>query len=110
MLAGAFDGEIIRHFNDTVGIYPIGSVVMLASRRLAMVVGQDPSDALRPLVRTFWSADTCRGMPPTDIALAQCYGEDSIQGTVDPSDYGCDDFVTLRERLFSGGAGSQELF
>lgn len=110
MLTGAFDGDIIRHFNDTVEIYPIGSVVLLASRRLAMVVGQEPSDPLRPQVRTFWQTDAKRVAPPVDIALAHCYGEDRIEGTVDPSDYGCDDFVTVRERLFAASAATQELF
>ncbi len=102
MLTGGFDPEILRHFNDTVGIYPIGSVVLLGSGRLAMVIGQDEADPLLPKVRTFWSAENRRAVPATDIALAQCFGEDRITGTVDPTDYGCDNFVALRERLFAG--------
>jgi len=101
MLTGCFDREILRHFNDTVGIYPIGSVVLLASGRLAMVVAQDQADPLRPKVRTFWSAEARRPVAPLDIALAHCFGEDRIEGTIDPSDHGCDNFVDLRERLFA---------
>jgi putative nucleotidyltransferase with HDIG domain len=101
MLTGCFDAELVRQFNDTVGIFPIGSVVLLQSGRLAMVVGQDPNDPLRPQVRTFWSVETRRPVPPLDIALANCFGEDRIEGTVDPSDHGCGNFVELRERLFS---------
>jgi putative nucleotidyltransferase with HDIG domain len=101
MMTGWFDSEILRHFNDTVGLYPIGSVVLLGSGRLAMVVGQDEAEALLPEVRTFWSAKSRKAIPPVDIQLARCFGEDRIGGTVDPSDYGCDDFVALRERLFA---------
>lgn len=101
MLTGCFDADILRHFNDTVGIYPIGSVLLLGSARLAMVVAQDPADPLLPQVRTFWSAESRRAVASTDIPLARCFGEDRIVGTVDPSDYGCDNFVALRERLFA---------
>jgi putative nucleotidyltransferase with HDIG domain len=104
MLGSWFDPEILRYFNDAVGIYPIGSVVLLESGRLAMVVGQDEADPLLPEVRTFWSAETRKALPAVDIALARCFGEDRIRGTVDPSDHGCDDFVALRERLFAAKA------
>lgn len=101
MLTGCFDAEILRQFSDTVGIYPIGSVLLLGSGRLAMVVEQDPSDPLLPRVRTFWSAASRGPVAPTDIALARCFGLDRIEGTVDPTDYGCEDFAALRERLFA---------
>lgn len=101
MLTGCFDSEILRHFNDTVGIYPVGSVLLLGSGRLAMVVEQDAADALLPKVKVFWSAESRGAVAPHDIALARCFGEDRIIGTVDPSDYGCDNFVSLRERLFA---------
>ncbi|MBC2664641.1 DUF3391 domain-containing protein [Novosphingobium flavum] len=101
LLTGCFDAEILRHFSDTVGIYPVGSVVLLSSGRLAMVVGQEDHDPLHPQVRTFWSAETRRPVAPIDIALASCFGEDRIEGTADPSDHGCDNFVDLRERLFA---------
>jgi len=100
-LTGFFDPAILRHFTDALGIHPIGSVVLLASGRLAMVVGQDPSDQTRPRVRTFWSAAARGPVPALDIVLAECFGEDRIEGTANPAEHGCDDFPALRERLFA---------
>ncbi|MFX8620530.1 hypothetical protein ABTM24_20150, partial [Acinetobacter baumannii] len=41
LLHGAFDPELVTRFFDAMGVYPIGSVVELASGRLALVVSQD---------------------------------------------------------------------
>ena len=101
-MTGAFDPAVLASFVDTIGIHPVGAVVLLASGRLAMVVTQDEAEPMRPKVRTFWSANDCKLVPPTDIALANCFGEDQIVGTADPLAYGCADFPRLRERLFAG--------
>lgn len=104
MMKGWFDPEILQSFIETMGIYPIGSVVMLRSGRLAMVVDQDPADPSLPKVRTFYSTQALRFVQPEDIALAQAYGADGIEGIADPGAYGIQDFMALRERLFGAAA------
>lgn len=104
---GQFDPAILKHFIDAMGIYPIGSVVRLRSNRLALVVNQDPSDQARPLVRVFYSISERRQVRPQDIALADCFGEDAIEGAADPAVYGISDFPQLRERLFTAAAKAQ---
>lgn len=96
------DPELVALFAETVGIYPIGAVVELESGRLAMVVGQDESDPTRPRVRVFWSKTEQRALPPSDIALAQCFGEDRIVGPAELAGLVPGEFAPLRERLFVG--------
>lgn len=102
-LSGSFDPDMLRHFADAIGVYPVGSVVLLRSGRLAMVTAQDAADPARPTVRMFWSAAERRGVVPAELALAQCFGQDAIEMTADPAEFGCHAFAPLRERLFAKG-------
>ena len=99
------DPELLDHFTRAIGMHPIGSIVELASGRLAMVVGQDPDDPMRPRVRVFWSQRDQRPLPPSDIALARCQGEDRIVGSADPAALMAGQtpaaLAPLRERLFA---------
>ena len=81
--AGAFDPDIMREFVVTVGVYPIGSFVVLASYRLAMVVDQNADDPARPKVRCFHSLKQGRAVAQETIDLANCYGKDRIVGAAD---------------------------
>lgn len=101
MMKGWFDPAILEKFVETLGVYPIGSVVLLRSDRLAMVVAQDPSDSMRPRVQPFFTNITGKFIKADEIALASCYGQDEIVETVEPSDYGIEDFPRIRERLFN---------
>lgn len=103
-MRGWFDPEIIQKFIETMGIYPIGSVVRLRSGRLAMVVGQSPADYTRPRVRAFLSIAERRFIKAEDIDLSQCFGADDIEGTDNPEQHGVADWPKLRERLFTAAA------
>lgn len=100
LMKGWFDPAILDRFIETMGVFPIGSVVLLRSDRLAMVVAQDPSDHTRPKVKPFFANITGKFLRTDAIALADCYGDDEIVGTVEPADFGIDDFPKIRERLF----------
>lgn len=100
-MAGQFDPWILDVFIEAIGAYPIGSVVKLASNRLALVIDQDRTDHRLPRVRTFYSLATSRMIKPEDLALAQCFGEDRIVGQVDPEALGIEDFAKLRLKIFT---------
>lgn len=100
-MTGKFDPQVMAAFIQTIGAHPVGSVVRLASDRLALVVDQDPADHRQPRVRTFFSVATARMVKPEDIALAQCFGRDRIVGQADPEAYGIKDFEKLRLRIFT---------
>ncbi|BEV00599.1 HD-GYP domain-containing protein [Novosphingobium olei] len=95
----ALDGEVIRHFIDSVGVYPIGSLVVLRSERVAMVVDEDPTDNAKPTVRVFHSLRQGSAVRQATIVLSQCYGEDEIVGIADPVALGLGDVAALRASL-----------
>jgi len=103
---GVFDAQILAAFTEAMGIYPIGSVLLLRSGRLAMVVDQNPADLSLPCVRTFWSTVTCRKVTPETIDLANCYGADAVEGTAAPAEYGIADFEAMREKLFAAACAN----
>lgn len=99
-MKGWFDPGILEHFVKAMGLFPVGSVVLLRSNRLAMIVAQDPADHMRPRVKPFFSRVTCKFIRAEEIALASCYGDDEIVETVEPASFGIVDFAKIRERLF----------
>jgi len=52
-----FDPDLVEAFCEMMGRHPIGSVVRLASGRLALVVDVHASAPARPLVRVLRNAD-----------------------------------------------------
>lgn len=100
-MTGKFDPEILDAFIETIGAYPIGSVVRLASDRLALVIDQDPGDHRLPRVRTFYSIANGRMTQPEDLPLAHCFGKDRIVGQADPESFGIPDFARLRLKIFT---------
>ena len=107
-MKGWFDPEVMQKFIETMGVYPIGSVVRLRSGLLAMVIDQNPSDYTRPRVRAFYSIPQQRLVTARDIDLAACWGEEDIVGAEDPTEFGVGDFGPMREKLFSGAAKARK--
>ena len=99
-MSGAFDPAILQALVAALGVYPIGSLVLLRSGRLAMVVDQSADDVSQPTVRAFYSAVTGAMIKPSDIELATCFGEDTIECSARPEEYGIADLPALREKLF----------
>jgi HD-GYP domain-containing protein (c-di-GMP phosphodiesterase class II) len=98
--AGAFDAEILRAFIETVGLYPVGSFVELASRKLAMVIDEDRSDPARPVVQAFYSLQTGERILPHRIVLGECNDNEQIVGIADLTGLDLPDDPQLRELVF----------
>lgn len=96
-----YDAQILERLVETIGVYPIGAFVRLRSRRLAMVVDEDPTDPALPTVRTFWSLDLGKRLKGETIALAHCYGEDLIEGIADLRGLDLPACEKLREMLLT---------
>ncbi len=79
---GHFDERLFAAFVQSLGIYPVGSVLRLASGKLAVVVEQNPSNLVSPVVKVFFS--TKSNLPVTPVRL-------------DLSAKGCADRIVGRE-------------
>lgn len=97
-----FDPDILRHFVESVGIFPIGSFVELRSKQLAMVVDENPNDQHRPVVLVFYSLTDEERVLPHRVALAKCSDGDEIIGSAELGGLGLPDDAQLRDLLFLG--------
>jgi HD-GYP domain-containing protein (c-di-GMP phosphodiesterase class II) len=68
---GHFDPTVFSAFVRSLGIYPTGSLVRLASGRLAVVVEQNPQALTAPIVRVFYSTDLRRDLPAERLDLSR---------------------------------------
>ena len=97
-----FDRQIFYAFVKSVGIYPIGSLVRLASDHLGVVIEQTDSSLLTPILMVFFSIKAnCRMMPEIlDLSKPRC--TDKIVSHEDPDKWGINDV----QALWSGVAAS----
>ena len=101
---GGLDPEIMCHFIEMLGVYPIGAFVSLRSGRLAMVVDEDPHDHALPIVRTFFSSESGKRIKSETIALAHCFGADEIVGVAELAGLDLPDLGDLRKSILAAYA------
>jgi HD-GYP domain-containing protein (c-di-GMP phosphodiesterase class II) len=78
------DPAVFSAFVQCVGIYPVGSLVRLASCRLAIVTELTPGKALTmPMVKVFFSLKTNTFITPALLDLSQGGNRDEIVGIED---------------------------
>ncbi|WP_058616268.1 HD-GYP domain-containing protein [Tepidimonas taiwanensis] len=67
---GHFDNRVFQAFVRSLGIYPVGSLVLLSNGRLAVVTEQSPSSLLKPIVKTVFSTRSGERVVPERIDLS----------------------------------------
>lgn len=82
---GHFDKAIFNTFVKMVGIYPVGSLVRLASQRLAVVIEPGIDSLIKPKVKIFFSLRSNAPIPMQIIDLAQPSCKEKIDGPEDPT-------------------------
>lgn len=85
-----FDPKIFEAFEAVVGIYPVGTLVKLSTKELAVVVEQS-SSLLHPVVKVFFDSESMEAVPERKLALSPASPE-RILGKEDPKMY---DFADL---------------
>ena len=95
---GHFDHKVFQAFVKSLGIYPIGSLVRLASGRLGVVVEQSSGSLTMPLVKVFYSTKSDLRISPEVIDLSAANGHDKIAGREDPAKWKFPDL----DQLWSG--------
>ncbi|MGC5700920.1 HD-GYP domain-containing protein [Pseudomonas sp. NFXW11] len=91
---GHFDQRVFQAFVKAVGIYPVGSLVRLASGRLAVVIEQHPEALLTPKVKVFFSTRSKLPLEQRVLDLAKLRGEERIVAREAPEDW---DFKQLEQ-------------
>ncbi|MET3105496.1 putative nucleotidyltransferase with HDIG domain [Oxalobacteraceae bacterium GrIS 2.11] len=66
-----FDDRVFQAFVKSVGIYPAGSLVMLKSGRMGVVVEQSDASLLLPIIRIFFSSKSMSYIPAELIDLSK---------------------------------------
>ena len=79
---GQFDVAVFAALVQSLGVYPVGSLVRMRSTRLAVVVEQSAGHLLKPWVKVFYST---KSQMPVPIEL------------LDTSDPRCGDQIAVRE-------------
>jgi hypothetical protein len=91
-----FDPELVQHFIQAIGIYPVGSLVRLDSNRLAVVMEQGAQGLLFPKVRVIYDIQRGKKLAPLDIdlSLPESAG-DTIVKNEEPEDWAINPFEYL---------------
>ncbi len=88
-----FDKRLFQAFVRSIGIYPVGSLVRLASGRLAVVVEQTDS-LIAPRVKVFYSTKSQMRVLPEVLDLGRMVNE-KIVAREDPDEWRFADLDTL---------------
>jgi HD-GYP domain-containing protein (c-di-GMP phosphodiesterase class II) len=80
-----FDQELITQFINCIGAHPIGSLVKLASNKLAIVMRLNKLSPLKPIVMAFYDLNSRQHDTVTQLDLTIV--DDEIVGSVDPADF-----------------------
>lgn len=86
---GHFDPTVFQAFVKSLGIYPIGSLVKLASGKLGVVIEQGEQSLLKPRVKVFFSTKSQTYIRPEIVDLAR--SPEKIAGREDAAKWGIKD-------------------
>ncbi len=75
---GHFDPALFALFVQSLGIYPTGSAVRLASGRVAVVAEQNPGNLVSPVVVVFFSSKSQLHVVPQRVDLGRASTQDRI--------------------------------
>ncbi|MGY4026412.1 HD-GYP domain-containing protein [Aeromonas rivuli] len=91
LLKGAvthFDEGLVTRFIKCMGVYPVGTLVLLSNQRLALVMQRNELAPLKPLVKVIYHATQRHYLEVHLLDLAKASVNETIESTVDPKDYG----------------------
>lgn len=69
-----YDPQLVGAFVRTVGVYPVGTLVLLESGHLAVVTQSNPDLPLQPQIRVIYHAGRRQYVTPVEIDLARKLG------------------------------------
>ena len=82
---GHFDPKVFQAFIRGMGIYPVGSLVRLASGRIGVVTEQSAKSLAKPIIKVFFSTKANMRIAPEMLDLSQSGIHERIQSREDPA-------------------------
>jgi HD-GYP domain-containing protein (c-di-GMP phosphodiesterase class II) len=77
------EAKLVHTFIRSMGIYPVGSLVMMESGRLAVVMESSEKDQTRPIVKVIYHSRLKQYIPVEIIDLSKPISQDSIKSSID---------------------------
>jgi len=74
-----FNNDLVQQFIRCVGLYPVGTLVLLESGMLSIVLSHGGKSLLQPTVRAVFDTNKMNYVTPYDIDLSQGGNEDKIK-------------------------------
>jgi HD-GYP domain-containing protein (c-di-GMP phosphodiesterase class II) len=84
------DPKLVRQFIRCLGLYPVGSLVLLESGRLGAVIEGNEDDQRQPVVRLMYHTRFRMPIPLETLDLSRPGVQDHILRAVDPQEYHLD--------------------
>ena len=100
--AGHFDAVLLDRFADSLGIFPVGTLVRLSTGELGVVIGSADDAPENIVVRAFFDCETLAEMAPIERIVAPAMEHPRIVGRDSPSFWRFADWDALRFRIMSG--------
>lgn len=109
MAPSDFGRELVQEFIKCIGIYPVGSLVELATGAIGVVMSNDPSNKLRPVVMLVRDSKGENYAPKRFVSLSAQSNIDksrdwSVRRIVDPKQYGISLHQLAADELLQGGS------
>ena len=89
-LEGSLDLDSVRELIQCLGVYPVGSCVMLSTGEIGVVSRPNPADPSRPVLLLVRDGSTRQPPKPFDLVEQPTQPSRSIVATVDPRQIGID--------------------
>lgn len=93
-----FDPLLVQQFVRAIGIYPVGTLVMLESGRIGIVLEQAAGNLLQPLIKVFFDSKSGQNIAHQEVDLSKPLGQgggDRITGYETAEKWG----INLRQLL-----------
>ena len=82
---GHFDQKVFQAFVKSMGIYPVGSLVLMSSGRIGVVTAQSAKSLITPQIKVFYSTKSHLRITPEFLDLSKAGSTDKIAGREDPA-------------------------
>jgi putative nucleotidyltransferase with HDIG domain len=82
-----YDKELVEQFIQCLGIYPVGTLVKLASGKLGLISALNNNKPLNPFVKVFYNTRLNQAIAIEEIDLSVSKFHDQIESCVRPEDF-----------------------